>query len=83
MILDWEKLARSEVHPLRLQILELLMDGTPRSPLEMSKHFGLNLNTTGYHVVALRDAGLVTLVRTEPARGAVRHIYTVADTLTV
>jgi DNA-binding transcriptional ArsR family regulator len=45
------------------------------SPKEIASAIGLPLPNISYHVKILREAGLITLDRTEPRRGAVEHFY--------
>ena len=77
---DWEALARSFVHPLRISILELLgIDGgRVLSPNEIRLELQVPLARANHHARALADAGLIELVRTQDVRGAVEHFYRVA-----
>ena len=60
---DWENLARSTAHPLRISILEVLgMDGgRTLSPNELSQELQIPLSNTNYHVTELAKAGLIEL----------------------
>jgi DNA-binding transcriptional ArsR family regulator len=62
-------------HPLRLRILELVIERREASPLAMSRQLRQPLATVSRHVRVLRDLGFVELTRTEPRRGAVEHFY--------
>lgn len=62
-------------HPLRLRILESVIEGREASPLTLSRQLGLPLATVSRHMRVLRDLGFVELTRTEPRRGAVEHFY--------
>lgn len=62
-------------HPLRLRILELVIERREASPLAISRHLGQPLATVSRHMRVLRDLGFVELTRTEPRRGAVEHFY--------
>lgn len=77
---DWEALARSTAHHLRISILEVMgMDGgRVMSPNELSFELQVYLAKIDYHVDQLRRAGLIELVRTEPRRGATEHFYRLA-----
>jgi DNA-binding transcriptional ArsR family regulator len=66
--------AKALAHPLRARILEALA-GEPRSPNELAVEFGEPLGNVSYHVLVLRDLGMVELVDTAPRRGAVEHFY--------
>jgi predicted ArsR family transcriptional regulator len=74
---DWEHLARSTAHPLRVSILEVLgMDGGRiLSPSELSQELQIPLSNTNYHVTELAKAGLIDLVNQRPVRGATEHFY--------
>jgi hypothetical protein len=76
--MNWEYIARKEMHPLRLRILEHLLLGEPgavASPNELSKELDAPLGNVSYHVGKLHEQGLLELVKTEPRRGAVEHFY--------
>jgi DNA-binding transcriptional ArsR family regulator len=62
-------------HPLRLRILEWVVDHREASPLEVSRQLRQPLATVSRHMRVLRDLGFVELARTEPRRGAVEHFY--------
>jgi DNA-binding transcriptional ArsR family regulator len=62
-------------HPLRLRILESVIERREASPLEISRHLRQPLATVSRHMRVLRDLGFVELTRTEPRRGAVEHFY--------
>ena len=75
--MDWEHLARSTAHPLRISILEILgMDGgRTLSPSELSQELQIPLSNTNYHVTELAKAGLIELARQRQVRGATEHFY--------
>lgn len=77
LAVDWEHLARSTAHPLRISILEILgMDGgRTLSPSELCKELQIPLSNTNYHVTELAKAGLIELVRRRQVRGATEHFY--------
>jgi DNA-binding transcriptional ArsR family regulator len=62
-------------HPLRWRILEVMIDRSEASPVELARLLDQPLATVSHHVRVLRDAGCVELTRTEPRRGAVEHFY--------
>lgn len=74
---DWERLARATIHPLRVSILEILgMDGgRAMSPKELSFELRIPLSNADYHVNELAKAGLIVLVRRRKVRGATEHFY--------
>ncbi len=74
---DWENLARSTAHPLRVSILEILgMDGgRVLSPSELSQELQIPLSNTNYHVTELARAHLISMVRQRQVRGATEHFY--------
>jgi DNA-binding transcriptional ArsR family regulator len=79
---DWERLARSTAHPLRISIMEILgMDGgRTLSPSELSQELQIPLSNTNYHVTELAKAKLIDLARQRQVRGATEHFYRIRDT---
>jgi hypothetical protein len=75
MALDYEAIATELIHPTQLGILRML-DGSTRSPRQMSERLGQPLGQTAYHVRELHKRDLIVLVSTEPRRGALEHFYT-------
>jgi DNA-binding transcriptional ArsR family regulator len=67
-------LTRGLAHPLRAQMLALLLE-REASPKEMAEEFGIPLANVAYHVQVLRKLKLIRLVRKTPRRGAVEHHY--------
>jgi DNA-binding transcriptional ArsR family regulator len=74
---NWERLARTTAHPLRVSILEILgLDGgRVLSPSELSRELQIPLSNTNYHVTELAKSGLIELVRERQVRGATEHFY--------
>jgi len=74
---DWEHLARSTAHPLRVSILEILgMDGgRTLSPSELSQELQIPLSNTNYHVTELAKSELISMVKQRQVRGATEHFY--------
>ncbi len=74
---DWEQLARSTAHPLRVSILEILgLDGGRiLSPSELSQELQIPLSNTNYHVTELAKSGLIEMVTQRQVRGATEHFY--------
>jgi predicted transcriptional regulator len=74
---EWEHLARSTAHPLRVSILEILgMDGgRVLSPSELSQELQIPLSNTNYHVTELAKSGLLEMVNQRQVRGATEHFY--------
>src|SRR5262249_13784508 len=60
---DWENLARSTAHPLRVSVLEILgLDGgRVLSPSDLSLELQIPLSNTNYHVTELAKSGLIEL----------------------
>ena len=79
--MNWELLARSNTHPLRVSILEVLGmdDGRTLSPKELSLELQAPLSTVNYHVTELRRSDLVEVVDEQQVRGAIEHFYRVVD----
>jgi DNA-binding transcriptional ArsR family regulator len=68
-------LLKALAHPLRLRLLEAIIDDGEQSPIALSRRFDQPLATVSRHVRILRDLGFLELTRTEPRRGAVEHFY--------
>jgi DNA-binding transcriptional ArsR family regulator len=60
-------------HPIRIRAIVLME--FERGPRELADILGEPLGVVSYHVRMLKQYGLVTLSRTEPARGALAHYY--------
>lgn len=73
------KLAKALTHPVRVQILRRIADGSEVSPSTMADELGLALATVAYHVRYLSELGVLRLVRTVPVRGTVQHVYVARD----
>ena len=76
MPVNWEAVARSELHPLRVLILEAAEE-TEVSPATLSREWNEPLGNVAYHVRMLADKGLLRETRAEPRRGAIEHFYTI------
>lgn len=74
---DWENLARSTAHPLRVSILEILgLDGgRVLSPSDLSLELQIPLSNTNYHVTELAKGDLIELCGRRQVRGATEHFY--------
>lgn len=79
-MIDWERLARAETHPLRIKLLQAIDKASkPCSPVKLSKAFDAPLGTVSYHVKELAKAGLIEVVEEVPRRGAMEHLYAMKD----
>ncbi len=74
---DWERLARTTAHPLRVSILEILgIDGgRVLSHNDLSQELQIPLSNTNYHVTELAKDGLIELCGQRQVRGATEHFY--------
>jgi DNA-binding transcriptional ArsR family regulator len=81
MLVNWQRLARANTHPLRISILEVLeLDrGRTLSPKDLSVELQTALSTVNYHVTELLDSGLLELVDERKVRGATEHFYRPVD----
>lgn len=70
-----QRIAKAVSHPLRRDVLDLIIERGEASPNEAAAALGASLGTVSYHVQILRELGCVELVRTEPRRGALEHFY--------
>jgi len=66
-------------HPIRVAILRRTLDGQATTPAALAEELEVPIQTIGYHVRFLRDAGQLTLVRTSQRRGAIAHHYRLKD----
>lgn len=69
-----QALVKSLAHELRAEILAILNERMA-SPNELAKELDEGLSQVSYHVKVLKDYKVITLVKTEPRRGAVEHYY--------
>jgi DNA-binding transcriptional ArsR family regulator len=61
-------------HPVRIRIMQEAHEEV--SPKRIADVLGdVSVQLVSYHFRILRDAGLLTLERTEPRRGAIEHFY--------
>ena len=70
------KLISAIGHPVRRRILRVLGDSDePRSPMQISREFGVSVSPVAYHVAILRKFDAIELAEEQMARGAVEHFY--------
>jgi predicted transcriptional regulator len=72
------RLAKALSNGIRARALELIATG-PKSPKLVATELNLDLRSVAYHVRVLKKLGCIELVETLPRRGAVEHVYRVAD----
>lgn len=65
-------------HPLRRQLLPLIIETEPTSPRQLAEHLGYPLSNVAYHVRVLHACGSLELVAKRPSRGSVEHFYRAA-----
>jgi len=73
--IDWHKVAKKEMHPLRYQLLCRYTDGEAHSPKQLCDEFDELIGNVSYHITTLVEAGLIRLKSTRQVRGAVEHFY--------
>jgi DNA-binding transcriptional ArsR family regulator len=73
-----QRLAKALSNSLRAEALQLIAEGIA-SPKSIADKLEVDLPTLAYHVRVLRRLGCVELVETKKRRGAVEHIYRVAE----
>lgn len=62
-------------HPTRIQIMDILSEGT-NSPTGIQRRIGdISLNLVGHHIKVLRELGFVNLVEEVQRGGFTEHIY--------
>lgn len=70
---------KAMAHPLRLRILSCVAEDL-QEPMVVWRHLlesepQLQIALVSYHIAKLREAGLIRLLRTEPAGNFKRHFY--------
>jgi DNA-binding CsgD family transcriptional regulator len=75
-----QRLAKALTHALRERALNLIARGIA-SPKAIAAELDLDVRSVAYHVRVLRELGCIELVDTHQHRGAVEHVYRVADWL--
>lgn len=73
-----QRLAKALSNSLRARALDLIAEGVS-SPKAIARELGLDVRNVAYHVRVLRELDCIELVETQPRRGAVEHVYRVAD----
>lgn len=73
-----QRLAKALSNPLRARALSLIGEGVA-SPKAIADELGLDVRGVAYHVRVLRKLGCIELAETRQRRGAIEHIYRVAD----
>jgi len=73
-----QRLAKALTHALRAQALELIGAG-PTSPKAIAAELGVDVRSVAYHVRVLRELECIELIETQQRRGAVEHIYRLAE----
>lgn len=61
-------------HPTRIEVLRLLADGNA-APVDLAKEKDISIAAAAYHFQQLAGAKAIRLVKVEPARGTMRHVY--------
>ena len=64
-----QRLVRAVAHPLRVEILEVLVGKGEMSPTQIAATLQSKPGNVSYHVNVLRECEVLELVRTEPRRG--------------
>lgn len=72
------RLAKALSNEMRARALALLAEGA-KSPKQIATELDLDLRSIAYHVRVLKKLGCIELIETLPRRGAVEHVYRVAD----
>lgn len=84
-MINYELIGEATLHPIQRCVLEAMTkDAALTSPKKLSDFLGKPLPTVSYHMRILsgtekhspfRKRPLLKLLRTEPRRGAMEHIY--------
>jgi DNA-binding transcriptional ArsR family regulator len=62
-------------HPVRRDILRVMVGKKAISPREIASALDQPLSNVSYHVRVLADCAAVSLVNTKPVRGSMQHFY--------
>jgi DNA-binding transcriptional ArsR family regulator len=75
---DMDRLLVELRHPLRRQLLRLMIDADPISPSELAGEIDVAVSNVAYHVRVLDGCGAIELVTTKQVRGSIQHFYRAA-----
>ena len=73
------RLATALAHPVRVCIVRSFLDLREASPADLVEPCGAKLSAVSLHTRKLAELGVLMELRTEPRRGAVKHVYGMAD----
>jgi DNA-binding transcriptional ArsR family regulator len=73
-----QRLAKALSHSMRAQALAVIAE-KPASPKQVAERLGVDIRTLAYHVRVLQRLECIELLETRQRRGAVEHIYKVAE----
>jgi DNA-binding transcriptional ArsR family regulator len=62
-------------HPLRREILRVMVDRKPISPCELTERLDESLSNVSYHVRILAQHGVIKSAGEKKVRGATQHFY--------
>jgi DNA-binding transcriptional ArsR family regulator len=75
---DMSRLLIELKHPLRRDLLRLMIDAEPTSPRDLAKRVNRPLSNVAYHIRVLKICGAFELVKKTPVRGSIQHFYRAA-----
>jgi hypothetical protein len=79
---NWELIARTLVHETTIAVLEAIYEArAPISAVQIARDRPEALGVVAHHVRKLHAAGLIVPAGTRQRRGAVEHLYRVANGL--
>jgi DNA-binding transcriptional ArsR family regulator len=70
-----QRLVKAVGHPLRVEVLESIVDAGETSPVQVAKRLDRQVGLVSYHVKVLTQCEVIELVRTRPRRGALEHFF--------
>lgn len=71
------RIGKMLAHPYRVQILRAALADGELAPVDFADASGITLGNVSFHCRTLEKLDGLELVRTEPRRGALKHIYRV------
>lgn len=75
------RFGRALGHPLRVEILAVVLNEGELSPSQLADQLGEQLGNIAYHTRYLANLGMLELRRTVPRRGTLEHYYGLGESV--
>ena len=76
-----QRLVRAVSHPLRVEVLEAIVNEGEISPTLVATKLKQDLGKVSYHVGVLKSCEVIELAKTRPRRGALEHFFRPAPSM--